>query len=397
MQPFGKPLSLIVLLNIGHTLDHLFMLIYPTVVLVLAPAFGLPYSEMLPLSLGGFIAFGAGSLPAGWLGDRWSRRGMMIVFFVGIGAASILTAFARTGWEIAAGLTGIGLFAAIYHPVGIAMLVKDEPRLGLTLGINGVAGNLGLAFAALISGALADLFSWRAAFVVPGVISILCGAWFWAAIPRAVADAGGARRPGKAVVPVDFARVFAVVVVATVCGGIIFNATTIAMPKVFDERLAALTRTTFGIGALVCAVYVLAAIAQLCVGQLIDRGPLRGVFVLVAVMQAPLLLLAGSVSGWAMLLVATAMMFFVFGQIPINDAMVAKYIDDRWRARAYALRYVMSFGASATAVPLVAFVYRHTGGFQALFAVLAGLALLVFAAALFFPRPRDAVAPAPAD
>ena len=397
MRPFDKPLGLIVLLNIGHTLDHLFMLIYPTVVLVLAPAFGLPYSEMLPLSLGGFIAFGAGSLPAGWLGDRWSRRGMMIVFFIGMGTASILTAFARTGLEIAAGLSAIGLFAAIYHPVGIAMLVKDETRLGLTLGINGVAGNLGLAFAALISGALADLFSWRAAFVFPGVISILCGLWFWAAIPRALTDAGGGKRAAKAAIPVDYARVFGVIVVATICGGVIFNATTVAMPKLFDERLAALTRTTFGIGALVCAVYVLAAVAQLCVGQLIDRRPLRGVFVLIAVMQAPLLLLAGAVSDWAMLAVATAMMFFVFGQIPINDAMVARYIDDRWRARAYALRYVMSFGASATAVPLVAAIHGRTGGFQALFVVLAALALVVFAAALCFPSPRAAMTAAPAE
>lgn len=397
MRPPGKPLSLIVLLNIGHTLDHLFMLIYPTVVLVLAPAFGLPYSEMLPLSLGGFIAFGAGSLPAGWLGDRWSRHGMMVVFFIGIGVASIVTALARTGFEIAAGLTAVGLFAAIYHPVGIAMLVKDEPRLGLTLGINGVAGNLGLAFAALISGALADLFTWRAAFIAPGVLSIGCGLWFWAAIPKALIDGAGGKRTGKAAVPVDFARVFAVLVVATVCGGIIFNATTVAMPKVFDERLAALTRTTLGIGALVCGVYVLAAIAQLCVGQLIDRRPLRGVFVMIAVMQAPLLLLAGSVSDWAMLAVATAMMFFVFGQIPINDAMVARYIDDRWRARAYALRYVISFGASATAVPLVAATYGGTGGFQTLFTILAGLAVLVFAAALCFPQPRETAVAAPAE
>src|SRR5258708_25510113 len=102
------------------------MMISLSVVLVLAPAFGLPYSKMLPLSLGGFIAFGAGSLPAGWLGDRWSRRGMMIVFFVRVRVASIVTAFARSGWEIAAGLTRLGLFAPIYHPVGIAMLVKDE-------------------------------------------------------------------------------------------------------------------------------------------------------------------------------------------------------------------------------------------------------------------------------
>ena len=397
MPALSKPLSLIVLLNIGHTLDHLFMLIYPTVVLVLAPALGLSYAEMLPLSLGGFIAFGAGSLPAGWLGDRWSRHGMMVTFFIGIGASSIATAFARSPFEIAAGLTCLGLFAAIYHPVGIAMLVKDEPRLGLALGINGVAGNLGLAFAALLSGALADLFSWRAAFAVPGVISIACGIWFWIAVPRALADAGGGKRAGGAAVPVDVARVFAVLVAATVCGGIIFNAATIAMPKIFNERLATLTSSTFGVGAFVCGVYVLAALAQLCVGQLIDRRPLRGVFVMITVMQAPLLLLAGYLSDWAMLAVATAMMFFVFGQIPINDAMVARYIDDRWRARAYALRYVISFGASATAVPLVALLYARTGGFESLFVVLSGLGLLVFAAALCFPRSSASLAAAPAE
>jgi MFS family permease len=393
-----KPVSMKVLLNLGHTLDHLFMLIFPTVVIVLAPEFGRPYSEMLPLALGGFIAFGAGSIPAGWLGDHWSRHGMMIVFFVGIGLASILTAFARTPFELAAGLTLVGLFAAIYHPVGIAMLVKDEPRLGLALGINGVAGNLGLAFAALLSGALADLVSWRAAFIVPGVISVALGIWFALAVPKALADASGAKKAGKPAIPVDRARVFTILVVSTICGGVIFNATTVAMPKIFDERLTALTSTAFGVGAFVCIVYVLAALAQLCVGQMIDRGGLRTVFIPVAMMQAPLLYLAGSTTDWAMLTVATAMMFFVFGQIPINDAMVAKYIDDRWRSRAYALRYVLSFSASATAVPLIAVLHAQTGGFRAVFMVLAAMALLIFAAALFFPRPRaEAPAAAPAE
>ena len=388
MTLIRKPLSLVVLLNLGHTFDHLFMLIFPTVVLVMAPAFGSTYAEMLPLSLGGFIAFGAGSLPSGWLGDRWSRHGMMLVFFIGIGLASILTAGARSPFEVGAGLTLIGLFASIYHPVGIAVLVKDEPRVGLALGINGVAGNLGLAFAALVSGALADLVSWRAAFVVPGILSILCGVWFWLVVPRPLLDIGAAPRKVAAAPQADVARVFAVLVVATVCGGLVFNATTIAMPKVFAERLGALVHTAFGVGAFVCAVYVLAALAQLCVGQLIDRRPLRGVFVFIAALQPPLLLLAGSASNWPMLAVATAMMFFVFGQIPINDAMVARYIDDRWRARAYALRYVISFGASAGSVPLVALLYGRTGGFSAVFLVLAALATLIVAAALCFPRPR---------
>ncbi len=393
----NKPLSMIVLLNLGHTFDHLFMLIFPTVVIVMAPEFGLAYSEMLPLALGGFIAFGAGSLPAGWLGDRWSRHGMMVVFFVGMGAASILTSFARSPLEIAACLTLVGLFGAIYHPVGIAMLVKDEPRLGLALGINGVAGNLGLAFAALLSGALAHYFHWRAAFIVPGVLSILCGIWFAFAVPEALANAAPNKKGSTGALKVDVVRVFIVVVVATIAGGVIFNATTVAMPKIFDERLPTMATTAFGVGAWVCVVYVLAAIAQLCVGRLIDRGSLRNVFIAVAVMQPPLLFLAASVEDGVMIAIAIAMMFFVFGQIPINDAMVAKYTDDRWRARAYAVRYVLSFGGSATAVPLVALLYGRTGGFEAVFLTLSVIALAVVGAALSFPRPREVVpAAAPA-
>jgi MFS family permease len=388
----SKPLSIIVLLNLGHLFDHLFLLIFPTVVLVMAPEFGRSYAEMLPLSLGGFIAFGVCSLPAGWLGDRWSRHGMLVVFFIGIGAASIVTSFAQETWQIAAGLTLVGVFAAIYHPVGIAMLVKDEPRIGLALGINGVAGNLGLAFAALLSGALADLIHWRAAFIVPGIVSILSGLWFWVYVPRALADAGGSvKKAPPQTAGINVARVFAVLVVSTFCGGVIFNATTVAMPKIFDVRLNELTNTAFGVGAFVCGVYVLAAIAQLCVGRMIDRGSLRAVFIPIAALQIPLLFLAGSVENWLMVAVALAMMFFVFGQIPINDAMVARYTDDRWRSRVYGLRYVISFGASSTAVPLIAFLYGRTGEFQSVFVVLSALAVPITLAAFCFPKPRQAV------
>src|SRR3990172_6614759 len=167
-------------LNLGHTLDHLFMLIFPTVVLAMSTELRRPYAELLPLSLGGFIAFGAFSIPSGWLADRWSRFGMMVVFFFGIGTASILTGLARSPFEIAAGLTLIGAFAAIYHPVGTTMLVANASpsQLGRTLGANGVYGNLGVAFSALLAGAMADTFGWRWAFIVPGLLSICMGALF---------------------------------------------------------------------------------------------------------------------------------------------------------------------------------------------------------------------------
>jgi MFS family permease len=379
-------------LNLGHSLDHLLMLIFPTVVLAMGEELGGGYAELLPLSLGGFIAFGACSLPAGWLADRWSRVGMMGVFFFGIGAASVLTGFATGPVQIALGLTLIGVFAAIYHPVGIAMLVAGRDNVGRVLGVNGVFGNVGVAFSALMAGALADTLGWRAAFIVPGAIALAVGAAF-AFFARKAPVMVPARKSGAhGLHRADLARVFAILTVATACGGVIFNATTISMPKVFDERLSALTDSTFGIGMLVCGVYLLAAMAQLCVGWWLDRRSLKSVFVPVVALQVPLLLLAGTTQNTLMLLVAVAMMFFVFGQIPINDAMIARYTAEAWRARAYAVRYVVSFSASALAVPLVAWIYRSSGDFRLLYFVLGALALATFAAALFFPAEEEKTA-----
>lgn len=372
-------------LNIGHTLDHLVLLIFPTVVLALAVEWNQPYSELLPLALGGFIAFGAGSIPAGWIADRWSRFGMMVIFFIGLGAATAVTGLAQTPGQIAIGLTFVGLFAAIYHPVGIAMLVANTPKVGSVLGVNGVYGNAGLAFAALIAGALAQWWSWRAAFILPGLASIAMGLVFWSVGGKLALANPGAKAVGAKLPNHVLARIFCVLAISTMAGGIIFSATTIAMPKVFDERLNGLTNSTLGIGVLVCITYLIAAMAQLLVGNLLDRMPLKRIFVPVAIAQIPLLALAASMQNTMMLVVAVAMMFVVFGQIPINDAMVARYTSEAWRARAYSVRYVMSFGASACAVPVVAWAHRTYGDFNVLFWLLAGFAVLLSIAALSFP------------
>lgn len=372
-------------INAGHFLDHLAMLIFPTVVIALARDWQRDYAELLPLTVGGFIAFGACALPAGWLADHWSRHRMMLVFFFGLGAALVLTGFAQTPWEIGLGLTLVGVFAAIYHPVGIAMLVAAPKKLGSALGWNGLYGNLGLAAAALIAGALMDGFGWRAAFFVPGALTLAAGAAFVALVP----DPGPVKKTSRSIgLHIDRAtmmRIFTILLVATACGGIIFNSTTVAMPKVFDERLRALTQTNFGIGALVAVVYSLAAFAQLAMGALIDRFELRRLMIGIALIQIPLLALAANLQGWAMLAAALAMMLAIFGQIPLNDAIVGKYCADEYRARVLAVRYVVSLGVAAIAVPLIAVLHRTEGGFRNVFLVLATLAAGMLAASLFFP------------
>ncbi|MDH4189883.1 MAG: MFS transporter [Betaproteobacteria bacterium] len=379
---------LVPFINLGHTLDHLVMLVFPTVAVALAREWHRPYAELLPLSLGGFIAFGAFAIPAGWLADHWSRYRTMQLFFFGIGASMLATGFAQAPWQIALGLTVTGAFAAIYHPVGIAMLVAGPERMGRTLGWNGLFGNLGLAAAALVSGALMDFAGWRAAFFVPGTLAIAAGAGFALLVP----DPGRVARTSKSIgLHIDratMARIFAILLVATACGGIIFNSTTVSMPKVFDERLRMLAQSNFGIGALVAFVYTVAAFAQVAMGTLIDRFELRRLMIGIALVQIPLLALAANLDGWAMLAAALAMMLAVFGQIPLNDAIVGRYCADEYRARVLGVRYVVSLGVASLAVPLVAGLHRTAGGFRNVFLLLALLAAGMFAASLFFPSRR---------
>ena len=384
----NKNRFLVPFINLGHLLDHLVMLVFPTVVVALGREWGRPYSELLPLALGGFIAFGAFAIPAGWLADHWSRYKMMALFFFGIGGALFATGFAQTSWQIAAGLTLVGMFAAIYHPVGIAMLVAAPGKMGSALGWNGLWGNLGLAAAALVSGALMDFFGWRAAFFVPGLAAMAAGAAFLLLVP----DPGPVPKKSKSIgLHVDnrtMLRIFAVLLIATACGGVIFNSTTVAMPKVFDERLRALTQTSLGIGALVALVYTLAAFAQVAMGALIDRFEVRRLLIGVALLQIPLLALAANLQGWAMLAAAFAMMLAVFAQIPLNDVIVGRYCADEYRARVFAVRYVVSFSVAAVTVPMIALLHRTEGGFSNVFLVLAALAAAMLAASLFFPSRR---------
>src|SRR5258708_9092096 len=159
-------------LNWAHAMDHFVLGIYPTVVIGLEVVYRRPYSELIALATAMFVAFGVFSLPAGWLADRWSRRNMMVAFYIGCGVALGAAAFAPNLPVLAAALFGLGLFAAIYHPVGMAMLIEISQARGRTLAFNGVCGNLGVALAAGVTGVLASRVGWRGGFVGPGALCV---------------------------------------------------------------------------------------------------------------------------------------------------------------------------------------------------------------------------------
>ena len=380
------------LLNVGHFLDHLFTLIFATVAaLALNREWGLGYADLLKYATPGFFAFGVFALPAGWLADKWSRDGMMSVFFVGIGLASICTGFARTPFELALGLFVLGSFAAIYHPVGLAIVVEKWKNTGMRIAVNGVWGNLGVASAALITGYFIDHGGWRSAFFVPGVLSILIGAGYtvlrWSEISQ--------RRPRQAAklpaqdLPADvkavLLRVSMIVFLTTAVSSIVFQSTTFALPKVFDERLSGVAISATALGQLAFLVFALASIGQLIVGHFLDRLGPRTVFMTAAALQVGFFILMPGLVDWAALLCAMGFMLAAFGQIPINDYMIGRLADGQWRARIYGVRYVVSFTVLAAALPLIAFIYENWG-FDALFRVLALSAAIILAAVSLLPQ-----------
>ena len=311
----GRDRAYFFLLNIGHFLDHLFTLVFATVAaLVLHREWGVSYAELLAYATPGFFAFGVFALPAGWLADRWSRDGMMIVFFIGIGVASILTSLAASPLQIGIGLFVIGMFAAIYHPVGLAIVTMKWRNTGMRIAANGVWGNLGVASAALVTGFLIDHGGWRMAFVLPGAFSIVMGLTYlalrWEHMEKAITtpasmDHRASQTPTGAHRSL-LIRVSSIVFLTTAVSSIIFQSTTFALPKMFEERLQGLTQdlalwldgassnaqgdVATVIGSLAFTVFAVASMAQLVVGSMLDRYGPRRVFSVVAVMQLILLL-----------------------------------------------------------------------------------------------------------
>ncbi|WP_025770800.1 MFS transporter [Thioalkalivibrio sp. HK1] len=390
-------------LNIGHFLDHFFMLIFATVAaLRLSREWGMEYSELIPLATPGFAAFGLASIPVGWIADKWSREGMMVIFFVGIGASSIATALAQTPLQIAGGLFAIGVFAAIYHPVGLAMVVQGRRHTGIPLAINGVFGNLGVACAALITGFLIDNAGWRSAFVVPGIITIAIGVAYGIFLRKPKQDRSdlreGISKPAAqaesiAIDPKTLVRVFAIIVFTTAIGGLNYQSGTFALPEILEERLEGFVASATEIGTYAFVIFAVASFAQLVIGYLLDRHSVRTIFAFVAATQALFLLLMINLTGPMALLVSTAFMLAVFGQIPINDVLIGRIARSEWRSRAYSIRYIVNFSVMATTLPLIAWIHA-TKGFGTLFAVMSIAAGMIFIAVLLLPNKGRIVLPA---
>lgn len=340
------------LLNAAHTLDHLVLLIFASAVATIATDFGLDrWEDLMPYTAGAFLMFGLGSIPAGRLGDLWGRRKSMLLFFFGLAASCLLVALTQTPWQMAIALTVLGSFAAIYHPVGIPMLLRDAAKPGAVIGWNNMAGNLGIAFAALLTGFTVSQWGWRAGFLIPGLISLALGLVFMRLAPPEALAPAQANHPRRHRAPVsDTTRALVVVTLTASTGSILYNFTTNGNTELFRERMNTLLANPADLGMLLAGLYVVAAVAQIIVGRLTDKIALRPLYLSMVAAQVVFFILSAYASGWWFALAALGFMAAIFGSIPFTDAIMVRYVDDRQRSRMTGMRIGIAFMVSSVVV-----------------------------------------------
>jgi len=389
-----RDLTAILFSNVGHSFSHMFTVLYATAVLYLPKVFELPYGELLALSSLGLILFGVAALPAGWLGDRWSQVGMMVIFFLGIGVGAIVVGLAEGPGGLFVGLTLIGLFASIYHPVGIAWVVAMAKKQGMTLGINGVFGNAGTAIAPIFVGLMIDYVSWRAAFIIPGALSILTGIGlfnFWRAgwIKEVTKDRASIGEPD----PGAFVRVFVVLTVTMACSGFVYTGLTNTMPKLFEMGLsAALASTYTEIGIFVGVISGVASLSSIFGGWMADRYSARTIYLVFWALQIPLLFTIVSLSDYTLLMAILLVLSFMLAFAAAENMLVAHYTPFRWRAVAYGAKFVLALGVGGLTVHLAGWLFDRDGDFMTLFILFGGAAILAGTAAILLPGSSRKVA-----
>jgi len=306
---------------------------------------------------------------------------MMAVFYAGCGLSLIAAALAPNLTVLAAALFMLGVCAAIYHPVGMAMLIEASQARGRTLAFNGVCGNLGAALAAGVTALLASWFDWRGAFLVPAALCLITAPLFLWAVPN---DRGQAAQretsPSISLTPALAVTLFGLFIVIALTAGLIFNAVSVALPKIVEERLGH-DVPLLAVGSLATAVFVCGALAQLAVGRLVEWIAPHVLLALIVAVGLAGIIWAAMASGTALMAALALVMASIYGQVTVNDMVIARYSADAWRGRVYAVRYFLLFVSAGVAVMMIS-RFHQQGGFHLVLLVTAAVTSVFLLAAI---------------
>jgi len=382
-------------LNIGHLLDHFMMLIFAKAAFDAGREFGLSYEEIIVYGTLGVVLFGAAAPLAGWLADKYSRAILITVYPFGLGLGSILAAFSQSTEMLGISLGILGFFAAIYHPVGIAMITKRPGKVGLRLGINGVWGNMGVALAPVLTGVLIAFADWRLAFIVPSIICLFFGLsqlFAFIELDETELKTDNIKtNNASSVLTEGWQTVLFCLSIVTLSGGFIFGSLTFLIPRLFEVNMLEISSDVAITGLLAGLVYAIASFSQIGTGWLVDKIPPKFVLSAMGLGQLIFIYIASHSSDYGLLFIMLAAMLFVFGQVPITDVILVKYVKDSWRGRVLSIKFMVNLSAGASVLPITSLLLKNGYDFSFVLQCLAFMSICVIISGLLLPNKSSSL------
>ena len=376
-------------INIGHFLDHFMMLIFAKAAFDAGRDFGLGYDEIIIYGTLGLFLFGAAAPLAGWLADKYSRSIIIIIYPFGVSLGAFLCFLSSSPTMLGFSIGVIGFFAAIFHPVGIAMLIRDSKKVGFRLGVNGVWGNMGVAAAPVLTGFIILNSNWQLSFLVPSLICLIFGIAQLRGFKEIDIKEEKTKQKTSNGLVEGWKIVLLSLTMTTLAGGFIFGSLTFLIPRIFEVNLSGISVDIAITGLLAGIVYAIASFSQVGVGYLIDRYSPKIILGFVGIGQFFLIYLSSLYIDYALFFVMLMAMFFVFGQVPITDAILVRYVDDQWRARILSVKFLINLCAGASVLPLVSLFLGYGYTFSDLLTILSCLAIFVVISAYMLPKIKD--------
>jgi MFS family permease len=375
----------------GHLMMHMFAAFYFVIVLAIEDDWNFSYDELINLWLLGSLLVGLGSIPAGWLSDRWSRSGMLAIMFIGLGASSILCGLSNNKFSLMINLSALGLFCSIYHPAGISWVVNTSKETGRALGFNNIFGGVGIGLGAFSSGLIIDMYNWNYAFIFPGLISIIIGIGLFLHIYQG-------KISFKNIISDKFndnpeqnqlLKIAIIMLVSITCMSFVYQILQSSLPKVIDIRLA--EKFDFGasqIGLIVSFIYIVSGLMNYIGGILADKYPEKNIYLIGILGQGILLFFIFSLSNYFLIIISLFIVAFNSSILPAENLLLAYFSPQKHQSLVYGIKFIVSFAIAPIALFLISTSYEVTKEFSYLYLSSGILMLLLFFVVFTLPSAR---------
>jgi MFS family permease len=383
---------------VAHFLFHFYEIAFPVLAIPLMLSLKMDLKGVLELGFPMYLLFGLSSLPWGYFADRFSNRRALMICFFGGSLGAFLTAFSSSGTSFMLSLAVIGIFACICHPAGMGLISHGVRNRGMALGINSVAGSIGLIVGPFLAGLLNWLAGWQMAYLTIGIFSLLWGiAIIFVKIDETPIEGLDIPEPTSTNRRTNhWLRVLLFFLIVTL-GGLAYRINIVVLPAYLEFNATFLSRfflglnlpnmaatTTMAASLLASFVYLIGIVGQLAGGKMADQYDLRWLYLAFNVISLPCVILMGFLTEQPLVMAAAAYVFFALGIQPIENSLIAKFTPRKWRSTGYGISSVLIFGVGALAVYLVGWVkdqwylgaiYLVSGGFIAL--IILGIMVLL--------------------